>query len=638
MQKKQGVFALVLGLFFCLVSSAAFAAGEAVGGVADVVSQFTVPIVVAVLVLAVMIIIGLFMRNYIKVPPNQAAVISGRKHKVRLTNGEMVEVGSRIVRGGATFKLPVVERVDYLNLEAMSIMIKTTNAITREGVPLSVAAIANVKIGGDDESLRNAAERFLGQSHDTIQGMIRSTLEAHLRAICGTMTVEDINSNRQAFNVRMMEESTGDLRKMGITIDVWSITHLEDSQGYLDALGKKRTAEVKRDADIGEAEATRDQQIRTAEASREAKIKASDAERQGNVAKADNDQQIAEANRNLATRQAQFDAEVAAANARRDQAGPKAKAEAEKEVFVAQVQAQEAQVVAQTALQDKVAAKVKKELEATILTQADAAREKAKIDADAAKQKLLIEAEAAKQRLTIEAEAAKTQADLQAQAAVMRADGEKKAAIAEGDGVAAKTKAIGIAEAEAQKAKLLAEAEGQAAQLKQRVLAEAEGEKAKLLAQAEGELRLADALKAKLLAEAEGKLKLAEAFKAMDEAGRLMFILQAAPAIIDAIGEAAAKALTPAFNSVGAGLGNIDKVVIMEQGGGQNGGGLKGFAMQGPSVVFELLQQCRMMGIDPSNLLKKIGLDVVADVGLAQSDAASVPGKAIAKTDGDKKD
>lgn len=541
-----------------------------------------------------------------------------------------------MVRGGATFKWPLLERVDYLDLTPMKIETRTAGAITKEGVQLTVKAVAVVKIGSDDESLRNASERFLSMSEQARLELISETLTAHLRAICCTMTVEEINGDRQTFSQKMIGEALPDLKKMGIVIDAWPVDHIEDSEGYLTSLGKKRTAEVQRDAAIGQAEATRDSDIRTAQAKAEATKKSTDAERDGEVQKNKNLEAIQQAERDLAVKTAKMAAETAEEEAKRDQAGPRAKAEAEKAVLVAQVAAQEAKTVAETELQKKLAIRKEEELKVTLIKQAEAEREqmkigadaqkqKAVIDADAAKQKMVINAEAAKQKMVIEAEASKQAAVLNAEATVAQAGGERDAAIAkaeaglvtarkEGEGEGAKAKAIGEGQAAATKATLMAQAEGEAAQILQK-------------GQAEGE-----AIKAKLLAEAEGALKKAEAFKALDEAGKLMFILQAAPSVIEALGDAAAKALTPAFQSIGQGMANIDKVTIVETGSGEGKGGVHRFASTAPTMFFEVLQQARALGFDPTCLLKKIGVDVVKDAGLGLETA----GDGVPSTDAPK--
>ena len=253
------------------------------------------PVVILVVVLALFIAGCLFSRNYIKVSPNAVAVFSGRKRK--LPDGRVV--GYRMVKGGAALRIPLLEKVEYLSLNVMTIPLEIKRAYTLKGVPVSVKAVANVKIRSDDTSLQAAAERFLGMSHDQIQQVIFQTLEGHLRSILGTLTVEEINSDRQSFAQKLTSEAAADLEKMGLGVDVLTIQEISDEEEYLNALGKRRTAEVKRDATIGEAEATRD-----------AKIKSAQALQEGEKARFAADAEIAQAQRDFLIRQAQYQAEI----------------------------------------------------------------------------------------------------------------------------------------------------------------------------------------------------------------------------------------------------------------------------------------------------------------------------------------
>ena len=264
---------------------------------------------------------ALFARNYIKVPPSTVAIFYGRKHTFADDAGKQSTVGYRVVRGGAALRMPVLEQVAYLSLNIISIPLKIQKAYTKEGVAVTVEAVANVKIGGDDVSLRGAAERFLGMSQDAIKGVIFLTLEGHLRAILGTLTVEEINADRQAFAQKMTDEAALDLKKMGVNIDILTMQQISDEMGYLDALGKKRTAEVKRDAVIGEAQAQRDATIKSAMADQEGKTKRYEA-----------DVVIAQALRDKESRQAEFDAAVKAKQAEAEQSGPLATATARQKV------------------------------------------------------------------------------------------------------------------------------------------------------------------------------------------------------------------------------------------------------------------------------------------------------------------
>src|SRR5262245_21590187 len=241
--------------------------------VASSLPQMTVAVSILLGLIGMFAAMALFARNYIKVPPSTVAIFYGRKHTFTDDKGNRSTVGFRVVRGGAALRVPVLEQVAYLSLNVISIPLKIAKAYTKEGVAVTVEAVANVKIAGDDVSLRGAAERFLGMSGDQIKGVIFQTLEGHLRAILGTLTVEEINADRQAFAQKMTDEAAVDLRKMGVNIDILTIQQISDEQGYLDALGKKRTAEVKRDAVIGEAQAQRDAMIKSAMADQEGKTK-----------------------------------------------------------------------------------------------------------------------------------------------------------------------------------------------------------------------------------------------------------------------------------------------------------------------------------------------------------------------------
>src|SRR5918995_6758785 len=282
-------------------------------------SALAVAVAILLGLLGIFAAMALFARNYIKVPPSMVAIFYGRKHYITDDKGQRTTVGFRVVRGGAALRVPVLEQVEYLSLNVISIPLKIHRAYTKEGVPVTVEAVANVKIAGDDASLRSAAERFLGMSTDKIKEVIFLTLEGHLRAILGTLTVEEINADRQAFAQKMTDEAAVDLKKMGVNIDILTIQQISDDMGYLDALGKKRTAEVKRDAVIGEAQAQRDAMIRSALADQEGKTKRYEA-----------DIAIAQSLRDKESKQAEFNAAVQSKTAEAQQAGPLATATAKK--------------------------------------------------------------------------------------------------------------------------------------------------------------------------------------------------------------------------------------------------------------------------------------------------------------------
>ncbi len=243
----------------------------------------TITLVVVVMVVVLFLLVYMVLSRYTKVGPNQVLIVSGRKHS--LEDGS--QVGFRIVKGGGTFVWPILEKVDLLfSLELLTIDVQTPEVYTSKGVPVKVDGVAQIKVKGDDISIRTAAEQFLGKAQDEIRNIATQTLEGHLRAILGTMTVEEIYQNRDAFASKVQEVAAGDMANMGLGIVSFTIRDIRDTQGYLDALGKPRIAQVKRDAQIAQAEADRD-----------AMIKSSQATQAGQEAKFAADSKIAEEHR-----------------------------------------------------------------------------------------------------------------------------------------------------------------------------------------------------------------------------------------------------------------------------------------------------------------------------------------------------
>ena len=498
-------------------------------------SVLMIPVIAVVVLLALMIGAWLVGRNYIKVSPNTVAVLSGRRRKT--VDGRTV--GYRMVKGGAALRIPVLEKVEYLSLNVFTIGLEIKRAYTVKGVPVSVKAVANVKIRSDDTSLQAAAERFLGMTHDQVQRVIFQTLEGHLRSILGTLTVEEVNSDRTSFAQKLTSEAAVDLEKMGIGVDVLTIQEISDEEEYLNALGKKRTAEVKRDASIGEAEALRD-----------AKIKSSQAMQEGERAKFDADAEIAQAQRDFALRQAQYQAEIETQKAKAAQAGPLSEATARQSVVAEEVRVQRTRTQEMIAVQEQEVARKQKELQATVIKPAEADREAAIVRAEAQQQAAILEAEGRRAALIAMAEAEQEK---------LRKEGVGRAAAveAEGKAEAAKIEAIGLAQAKA---------------------IEAQG-----------------------TAEAAAILRKADAWKQFNDAAKLQTILERLPAII--------QASSGVFGAVAAPLGNIDKVVVIDQGGNGNASsGMTRLANTGPAVLFNLLQQLQALGLDLPTVLEQLGI------------------------------
>jgi flotillin len=510
--------------------------------------QFGLTLLPALLALVALVVFVVFLtaaRNYIKVPPNKVAVFYGRKRKT--ADGK--EIGFRLITGGAGWRWPVLESVTYLDLTIFPIDLDVRDVPNVDGVLVSVQAVANVKIRSDGQSLIAAAERFLGRSPVEIKEIAYKNLEGHLRSIVGRLTVEEIVRDRAKFNQEVLTEAASDLAKIGLSVDVLTIQKVFDAEGYIEALGKRRTAEVKRDAQIGEALA-----------SREATIQSTTALREGKERENENLALVAQAEKSRDVFKATYEAEVQAQQARSHQAGPLADAQARQQVVQQEVQVELLRTQKQTEVAEAEATKREKQLLAEVVK-----------PAAAAKQQVILQAEASKEREILEAEGHKT-------AVITVAEAEKQKLAMEG-----------LGQAEALKAKLLAEADGAKAKL----LAEAEGNRAKLLAEADG-------IRAKLLAEAEGAMKKAQAFAALDDSAKTMLVLERFPEVI--------RAFAPVAGAVAAPLGNIDKLVMVDGGGGDGSSPLHRLAGTVPATMFNLVQSAQALGLDVSALLGKLGV------------------------------
>lgn len=377
-------------------------------------------------------------RNYIRIAPNKAAVLYGRKNK----SADGAVKGYRLITGGGVLKIPFFEQVAFMDLSNRVINIEVMNAPNKDGVMTTVEGIANVKFASDKTLLMTAVERFLGKDETEVNKIIYQNLEGHLRSVVGKMTIESLINDKQAFNKAVLEDATEDFQKMGINIDFLNIQNVKDNDNYIINLGKRRAAEIKRDAEIGTAEANRDSIIKTTTANRKGVEEA-------NL----NEVAIAESGRNRDVKKAEFKVNIDTQNEVANQAGPLSKAQALKAVVEAQAFTEAAQQTAQAKVEEARALKESMRYKAEVI-----------VPADAQKQAVVIQSEASKQQQ------------------ILIAEGSKGAVIAKAEG-----------DAEAIKLTFNAKAQGEAAVIKQQGLAEADVIKAKLVAQAEGTAELAEA-------------------------------------------------------------------------------------------------------------------------------------------------
>ncbi len=376
-------------------------------------------IAILVLFFVLLVLAIMYASRVKKVGPNEVLVISGRKRWIAdPVTGERTMRSYRIVTGGRAFIWPVIERVDDLSLELITIEVQTRDVYTIRGVPVTVDGVAQIKIASDEVSITTAAERFLSKSRTDIEYVAHETLAGHLRAILGTMTVEEIYKDRDAFAQRVQEVSAGDLANMGLGIDSFVIKDIRDDQGYLDALGQTDIANVKRDATIGQARAARD-----------ATIEASKADQSGKEARYEADARIAEAEKNKNVQIAQYEALVNRQRAEAELAYTLQQNITNQKVRAEAVQIEVVEKTKQIEVQGQEALRREKELEATVRKPAEAEQYKIQTLSNAKKYQTEIEAagQAEAIRSVGQADADAAKAKGLAQAEIIKAQGFSEA-------------------------------------------------------------------------------------------------------------------------------------------------------------------------------------------------------------------
>jgi flotillin len=325
----------------------------------------------------------------------------------------------KVVRAGRVIVLPLVHKLGRIHLSARQINIALPDAVTKQGIKVAVQGVATVKIGGDEESIRNAAERFLDRE-DLLDSIVKNVLEGSLRSIVGTLTVEELNYDRQKFQQEVQSAAKADLATSGLTIDNFTIQAIRDEVGYMDLIGQQETARRERDARMAKATADQEAAVREAEATQ---IKLN-------------------AQRDVQLRQAEVEAQTAAAEAKASQAGPLAQAESQQEV-----------VRKQTELAQLEAARKQQELVASTVRPAEAEAEAQVRRAEGDKQSRIAAAQAEAERVKLaggaEAAVQVTKGEAQARVTEVNAEAIAKQTTLEGNAEAGITFTKGEAEAKA---------------------------------------------------------------------------------------------------------------------------------------------------------------------------------------------
>ncbi|BHF79934.1 Flotillin-like protein 1 [Sparganum proliferum] len=343
--------------------------------------------------------------GFVTCGPNEAMVVSGCCHR-----------RPYYVTGGRLFVLPFIQRLDRISLNIMTLIIESPRIYTQKGVPITVTGVAQVKVQGSNaEMLSTACEQFLGKTEEEIQEVAKETLEGHQRAIMGNMTVEEIYKDRKKFSKAVFEVASSDLINMGISVVSYTLKDIKDDQGYLKALGQARTAQVKRDARIGEAEARRDAGIREAQAE--------DARIAGQL---ENEAQVAKAKRDLQLKQAACDKEVQTLKAKSELAYKLQAAKTQQAIKAEEMGIELVERKRRIELEELDCERVKFTLEATVKKPAEAERFRLERIAEAERLRVKAEAEAEAEAIML-----RGMAEAEASRAVAKAEAEKMRKMAE---------------------------------------------------------------------------------------------------------------------------------------------------------------------------------------------------------------
>lgn len=366
-------------------------------------------VTVALIIIAV---ITLALTGYVKAPPDKAVIISGLSKK------------PRVLIGRAGFKLPFLERIDYLYLGQISVDIKTDQYIpTNDFINVKVDAVAKVRVTEDPEGMLLAERNFLNMPPDAIAFSLQDSLQGNMREIIGTLDLRTINTDRDSFSDQVMAKASKDMEKLGIEILSCNIQNVVDEHGLISDLGMDNTSKIKKDAAIAKAESEKEIAIAQARAEKEA-----------NDQRVQADTDIAVRQNELALRKAELKTAEDTAQARADAAYKIQEQEQQKSIQTAAVDVQIAKAEREAELKARQVEVAEQELAATVKKTADA--EKYATEQEAAAQLEREKRDAEAKRYAAEQEAEAIRAKGEAEAAAIRAKGEAEAAMIRAKGIA----------------------------------------------------------------------------------------------------------------------------------------------------------------------------------------------------------
>src|SRR5208337_2416563 len=359
-------------------SSTAFVRGGVMGGLSSVV---TIWIFVGLGVMVILFLMSGMARLYRKAGPHEALIVYGLG-------------GTRVIQGKGTLVFPMVQVCRDLSLELMSFDVAPQQDLyTKQGVAVTVEAVAQIKVKSDRESVLTAAEQFLTKSDQEREGLIRLVMEGHLRGIIGQLTVEEIVKQPEMVSDRMRSTCAEDMNKMGLEVISFTIKEVRDKNEYITNMGKPDVARIKRDADVATAEADRDTAIKRALAQREAAVAKAQADQERVLAETLSLAKQAESQRDLEVKKAQFLEVTKRQQAQADKAYDIQTNIMQQQVIAEQVKVQQIEKEQQVKVQEAEINRREKELIATVLKGAEIERQRIETLAAAEKQRLIAEAE-----------------------------------------------------------------------------------------------------------------------------------------------------------------------------------------------------------------------------------------------------
>jgi flotillin len=342
-----------------------------------------VVVTVALMALTIIFLSSIMATLYRKAGPHEALVVYGFR-------------GTRVIKGHGTVIFPMIETYRELSLELMSFDVAPVQDLyTKQGVAVTVEAVAQIKVKSDPVSVQTASEQFLTKSPDQREGLIRLVMEGHLRGIIGQLTVEEIVKQPEMVADRMRSTCADDMSKMGLDVISFTIKEVRDKNEYIVNMGRPDIVRIKRDADVAAAEADRDTAIKRAEATRASAVAKAQADQERVLAETLSQAKQAEAQRDLEIKKAQYVEIVKRQQAQADKAYEIQTNVMQQQVTAEAVKVQQIERESQIKVQEAEIERREKELIATVLKPAEIERRRIETLANAEKMRLSVEAEGA---------------------------------------------------------------------------------------------------------------------------------------------------------------------------------------------------------------------------------------------------